>query len=54
MKGMLLRAVVALVLTGSAAFAAMRVREHRRALEPGSFDDGPLGEPAGEGSVGGA
>jgi hypothetical protein len=43
MKGMSLRAVVALVLAGSAAFVAIRARERRRALGPGSPEEDPFG-----------
>ena len=43
MKGMSLRAVVALVLAGSAAFVAIRARERRRALGPGSPDQNSSG-----------
>jgi hypothetical protein len=50
MKGMSLRAVVALLLAGSAAFVAVRARERRRALGPGTMENVPLGGSAGEGA----
>jgi hypothetical protein len=43
MKGMSLRAVIALVLAGGAAFAAVRARDRRRALAPGPLGDVPDG-----------
>jgi len=50
MKGMSLRAVVALVLAGSAAFLAIRARERRRALGPGSPGEDPFDGSGGDGA----